>query len=224
MKLLPPSIPSAPQSPLPRRRIRVLPQLFALAIAVGAIAGAHAEGSDLPGKEVVASTCSKCHGTGLNGAPRIGDDKAWAKRAAQGLESLTTHALQGIRKMPPHGANFALSDIEIQRAITYMVNQSGGHWTEPISKSSLPAERSGEDVVKAQCHKCHEAGIGGAPRIGDRSAWVPRLAHGLDALVRSAINGHGGMPARGGMSNLTDSELRNAIVFMYSKKNEPAAK
>jgi len=73
-------------------------------------------------------------------------------------------------------------------------------------------------VVQAQCHKCHEAGVGGAPRIGDRAAWSPRLAHGLDALVRSAINGHGGMPARGGMADLTDAELRHAIVFMYGKK------
>jgi len=122
--------------------------------------------------------------------------------------------------MPPHGANFTLSDIEIQRAITYMVNQSGGHWTEPISKAALPAERTGQQIVDAQCHKCHEAGVGGAPKIGDRSAWAPRLAQGLGALVRSAVNGHGGMPARGGMANLTDSELRRAIVYMYSKNDE----
>jgi cytochrome c5 len=171
---------------------------------------------------VVSLTCSVCHAKGANGAPRIGDDKAWSKRAAQGLESLTQHALQGIRKMPPHGANLSLSDIEIQRAITYMVNQSGGHWTEPISKSELPAERSGKQVVAAQCHKCHETGVGGAPKIGDKSAWTPRLSNGLDPLVRSAINGHGGMPARGGMVNLTDSELRSAILYMFRKSDVDA--
>jgi cytochrome c5 len=183
-----------------------------------------AQATDLSGKEVVDSTCSKCHAGGLNGAPKIGDDKAWAARSAQGLESLTTHALEGIRKMPPHGNNFALSDIEIQRAITFMVNRSGGKWTEPISKATLPPERTGEQVVQAQCHKCHEAGLGGAPKIGDRSAWAPRLSHGLDALVRSAINGHGGMPARGGMISLTDSELRRAILYMYNNKDTDAAR
>jgi len=213
------SAPGAAASIRPRLALSLL---LALGAAWCASTGARAEGPDLSGKEVVTATCSKCHATGLNGAPKIGDEKAWANRAAQGLESLTQHALQGIRKMPPHGANFALSDIEIQRAITYMVNQSGGHWTEPISKSALPAERTGEQVVKAQCHKCHETGVGGAPKIGDRSAWAPRLSHGLDALVRSAINGHGGMPARGGMVNRTDSELRHAIVYMYSKSEEPA--
>jgi len=193
-----------------------------LAFALLAVCPPAATASDLSGKEVVAVTCSGCHAKGLNGAPRIGDDKAWAKRAAQGLESLTQHALQGIRKMPPHGHNLSLSDIEIQRAITYMVNQSGGHWTEPISKAELPAERSGKEVVAAQCHKCHEAGVGGAPKIGDKAAWTPRLSHGLDPLVRSAINGHGGMPARGGMANLTDAELRGAILYMYRKSDVAA--
>jgi len=195
---------------------------FALVLAAAASWSAHAEGGERSGKEVVSATCTKCHATGLNGAPKIGDEKAWAHRAAQGLESLTQHALQGIRMMPPHGSNFTLTDNEIQRAITYMVNQSGGHWTEPISKTALPAERSGEQIVKAQCHKCHETGVGGAPKIGDRAAWAPRLSHGLDALVRSAINGHGAMPARGGMVNLTDTELRHAIVYMYSKNEEGA--
>jgi cytochrome c5 len=198
--------------------------LLGLLLAACALPAAASEAGGLTGRAVVETTCSKCHATGLNGAPRIGDEQAWSKRSAQGLESLTTHALEGIRKMPPHGSNFALSDIEIQRAITYMVNKSGGRWTEPISKSALPPQRTGEQVVAAQCHKCHEAGVNGAPKIGDRAAWSPRLAHGLDALVRSAINGHGGMPARGGMIDLTDTELRHAIVFMYSKKEEASLK
>lgn len=76
------------------------------------------------------------------------------------------------------------------------------------------AERSGEQIVKMQCVKCHEAGVGGAPRIDDRTAWAPRMSRGLDATVRSAIRGHGAMPARGGMADLSDTELRAAILFM----------
>ena len=78
-----------------------------------------------------------------------------------------------------------------------------------------PRERSGPEVVKAQCVKCHEAGLHGAPKIGDRTAWIPRMKYGVDATVRSAINGHGAMPARGGMANLTDTELRAAILYMF---------
>jgi cytochrome c5 len=90
-------------------------------------------------------------------------------------------------------------------ALLLLVNQS----------HAQPRERSGPEVVKAQCIKCHEAGLHGAPKIGDRAAWIPRMKYGVDATVRSAINGHGAMPARGGMANLTDTELRAAILYMF---------
>ena len=78
-----------------------------------------------------------------------------------------------------------------------------------------------ESVVQAQCAKCHESGEGGAPRIGDLDAWMPRLAKGLNVLVRSAIHGHGGMPARGGMADLTDSEIQNAIIYLFNPVSLP---
>ena len=170
------------------------------------------------GKDVVDAVCSTCHATGANGSPKIGDRKAWSKRAKQGLNGLTTHALEGIRKMPAHGGNAGLSDLEIGRAVTYMVNQSGGHWVEPASAKDMAVERSGQQVVKGQCVKCHEAGLGGAPKIGDKSAWAPRLSQGIDSLVRSAIRGHGGMPPRGGKADLSDGELRGAIFYMFDPK------
>ena len=190
---------------------------IAIALAVALVpveAGAQSGGRS--GKEVVDRLCVACHGTGASGAPKIGDEKAWAKRASQGLTSLTQNALKGIRQMPAHGGNLKLTDSEIERAITYMVNQSGGHWTEPMNRANPRAERSGEQVVSAQCAKCHQTGVGGAPKIGDRVAWLPRLKLGLDTLIRSAINGHGGMPARGGAADLTDPEIRSAVVFMFN--------
>lgn len=78
-----------------------------------------------------------------------------------------------------------------------------------------PRERSGAQIVAAQCIKCHETGLHGAPKIDDRAAWTPRMKYGLDATVRSAIKGHGAMPARGGMADLTDAELRAAILHMF---------
>jgi len=168
------------------------------------------------GREVVEAVCAACHATGANGAPKIGDTQAWSARAAQGLSNLTLHALTGIRNMPAHGGHPELSDLEIARAVTYMVNQSGGDWVEPATAKDLARTRSGEQVVKAQCVKCHQEGIGGAPKIGDLQAWIQRMKHGLPYLVGSAIHGHGGMPPRGGQVNLTDAELRSAILYMYN--------
>ncbi|HTQ72996.1 MAG TPA: c-type cytochrome [Burkholderiales bacterium] len=187
--------------------------LASAAAAAPQLAGA--QPTNLSGKDVVEAVCAKCHASGANGAPRIGDKQAWSQRASRGLSSLTATALQGIRKMPSHGGNESLSDMEIKRAVTYMVNRSGGKWREPVDKSAPPAPRTGEAIVKAQCIKCHEAGKGGAPKIGDRDAWIPRLKNGLDATVRSAINGHGGMPARGGMADLTDAEMRSAVIYLF---------
>jgi len=76
-------------------------------------------------------------------------------------------------------------------------------------------ERSGEQIVKAQCAKCHQSGVSGAPKIDDRKAWTARMKNGLDATVRSAIKGHGKMPARGGLADLSDTEVRAAILYMF---------
>lgn len=78
-----------------------------------------------------------------------------------------------------------------------------------------PRERSGEEVVKQQCSKCHATGVDGAPKIDDRAAWAPRMKQGVNATLRSAIRGHGKMPARGGLADLTDNELRAAILYMF---------
>ena len=86
---------------------------------------------------------------------------------------------------------------------------------------SQQPERSGKEVVEAQCSKCHLEGKGGAPKIGDRDAWIQRLKKGLDATVREAIRGHGGMPPRGEKADLTDREVRNAILYMYYPGNAP---
>jgi cytochrome c5 len=187
-----------------------------------AVSTAHAQGDARSGREVFEAVCAACHATGVDGAPKIGDREAWSNRASLGLSSLTAHALEGIRNMPAHGGDPELSDLEIARAVTYMINQSGGNWVEPASVADLTIDRSGEQVVKAQCAGCHAEGVGGAPRIGDLEAWVPRFKHGLPYLVSSAIHGHGGMPPRGGQANLTDSELRSAILYMYNPAGAPA--
>lgn len=193
----------------------VLPLVLASVMWIAPGSG-WAQKTERSGKEVVDAVCIACHGTGANGAPKIGDKKAWSKLASRGLSGLSESALKGIRNMPPHGGNMTLTDTEIERAITYMVNQSGGRWSEPVSRTTPVAERTGGQVVKAQCIKCHETGVGGAPKIGDRTAWLPRFKQGLEPLVASAINGHGGMPPRGGLASLTDREIRNAIVYMFN--------
>lgn len=195
---------------------RAWPAIVVLVALAAAAGGADAQRRERSGKEVVDAVCASCHAEGKDKAPRIGDAQAWAARAAQGLTALTEHALKGIRGMPPHGGNPGVSDIEIERSITYIVNQSGGRWIEPLGGATPAVLRTSESVVQSRCAACHAAGLEGAPKIGDREAWIPRLRRGLDALVASAVHGHGAMPARGGMPDLSDQELRGAVVAMFS--------
>ena len=92
----------------------------------------------------------------------------------------------------------------------------------PQDAGAQGGERGGKDVADAVCAACHGTGANGAPKIGDRAAWIPRAAQGLDAVVRSAIKGHGGMPARGGMPDLTDAEMRKATIYMLNQGTGPA--
>jgi len=189
--------------------------VFSFAASI-APALAVAQGGERSGKQIVDEVCAACHATGAKGAPRIGNQDAWTPLASRGLTSLTESALKGIRNMPSHGGNPGLTDLEIERAITYMVNRSGGQWVEPVGGVTPALERKGKQIAEANCAKCHEMGVFGAPKIGDRQAWIRRLTRGLDYLVRSAINGHGPMPPRGGMADLTDLELRAAILYMFN--------
>lgn len=74
--------------------------------------------------------------------------------------------------------------------------------------------RPAAEIVRQTCVLCHGAGVGGAPRIGNAKEWRARARAGLEALARSAAEGKGAMPPRGGMPDLSDAELRAAIAYM----------
>ena len=83
------------------------------------------------GEELVKALCSVCHGAGVLGSPKIGDQAAWEPRIAQGYETLVQNAIKGIRMMPAKGGNPALTDAEVADAVAYMANQSGAKFSVP---------------------------------------------------------------------------------------------
>ena len=82
----------------------------------------------------------------------------------------------------------------------------------PVVAASTSA-RPGKEVYGAVCAACHATGVAGSPLFGDKAAWEPRVATGMDAMMATAINGKGAMPARAGQ-NIGDDELRAAILYM----------
>lgn len=84
-----------------------------------------------------------------------------------------------------------------------------------LAEASAPTgNQTGEQVYQTVCKTCHEAGLAGAPKFGDKAAWAPRIKIGVDALYSSAIKGKNAMPPKGGNADLTDAELQRAVVYM----------
>jgi cytochrome c5 len=76
------------------------------------------------GKAIYDANCVACHGTGVAGAPKLGDQAAWAPRIKQGADALHQAALKGKGAMPPKGGNMALSDADVKAAVDFMIGQS----------------------------------------------------------------------------------------------------
>lgn len=74
----------------------------------------------------------------------------------------------------------------------------------------------GAKIFASGCNVCHTAGIAGAPKLGDKAAWAPRLGQGIDALTAAVIKGKGAMPAKGTLANASDAELRAAVTYMIA--------
>ncbi len=97
-----------------------------------------------------------------------------------------------------------------------------------VDTSAPQGTLSGEQVYQTVCKTCHEAGLVGAPKMGDRAAWAPRIKKGVDVLFASALKGTSkGMPPKGGDQNLADVEVERGVVYMANHSGasfkEPAA-
>lgn len=85
----------------------------------------------------------------------------------------------------------------------------------------VAAPLSGPQVFNQACNACHGAGIGGAPKLGDKGAWGARIAQGVATLDKHALEGFQGksgvMPPKGGAVNLSDAEIKGAVDYMVSQ-------
>lgn len=91
------------------------------------------------------------------------------------------------------------------------------------AEAAAPAAAEKVDVAKGKavydqsCAACHATGAAGAPKVGDKAAWAPRIKSGKDTLYASALNGKGAMPAKGGFATLADADVKAAVDYMVSQ-------
>ena len=85
---------------------------------------------------------------------------------------------------------------------------------QAVAEGSASGGKSGEEVYKAVCSMCHQAGMLNAPKFGDTQAWAPRISQGYETLVQHALKGIRSMPAKGGNASLSDAEVAGAVLYM----------
>jgi cytochrome c5 len=86
--------------------------------------------------------------------------------------------------------------------------------------ATAAADLTGEQVYNQACVACHGAGVAGAPKLGDKAAWAPRIAQGMDTLHTHAIQGFQGkagyMPPKGGRTDLSDQSVINGVDYIVA--------
>ena len=101
-------------------------------------------------------------------------------------------------------------------ATTQAVGDTAAKAVEATTQAAGSAP-DGEKIYKGLCFSCHDMGIAGAPKLGDKAAWAARIATGMDALYASSLKGKNAMPAKGGNPALSDAEVQAAVDWMVAK-------
>ena len=174
-------------------------------------------------REFVSYGCGACHKKGREvGGPDLTDVMArrgtpWVKKWIMGPDQMYDDPAVvamierfGV-KMPNQGVTSADADA----IIGYLSD-----W-----KSEAPAADAaaspGEKAYAKVCFACHAQGVGGAPTLGDKTLWGPRIATGEETLLKHVVEGYKGetgyMPPRGGCTDCTDEELKAAMGYMLEK-------
>ncbi|HWP20057.1 MAG TPA: c-type cytochrome [Burkholderiaceae bacterium] len=177
------------------------------------------------GEAVFNAQCAACHTTGAAGAPKLGDNAAWAPRLGQGYEALLKAALHGKGAMGPQGGG-DFTDLEIGRAVVYMANQSGGKLPEPQAAPAqaaqatepAPADNAAAQQAAAAVAAANQAAAAPAAAAGEAKAGAaPALYQQACAVCHTA--GVAGAPKTGdkaawasrlgqGVDGLTDSAIK----------------
>tara|TARA_R110001583_G_scaffold867_2_gene7820 strand:+ start:10895 stop:11461 length:567 start_codon:yes stop_codon:yes gene_type:complete len=139
-------------------------------------------------------------------------DKQLVDQAAQ----TTDKAVEKAAEMTDQVAEQAS---EIPEQVVDKGTEMAGQVTEKVTAAVQPpaSDIDGESLYKGVCFTCHDTGMAGAPKLGDHEAWSARIDQGKEALYSNAINGKGGMPAKGGNPAFSDDEVKAIVDFMVSK-------
>ncbi|WP_343719608.1 c-type cytochrome [Achromobacter dolens] len=155
------------------------------------------------GEQVFQAVCTACHTAGVAGAPKVGDNAAWAPFIKSGFDAMMNVALHGKGGMPAKGGNPTLSDFEVARAVVYMANKSGGSLPEPAA----PAEEGAKKEADAAPAAPAAAAPAAAPAAAAPAAAAPAAAAPAPAPAAAPA------PQQAAAVNTAGEKLYKSVCF-----------
>ncbi|WP_368931936.1 cytochrome c5 family protein [Achromobacter xylosoxidans] len=156
------------------------------------------------GEQVFQAVCTACHTAGVAGAPKVGDNAAWAPFIKSGFDAMMNVALHGKGGMPAKGGNPTLSDFEVARAVVYMANKSGGSLPEPAAPAEEGAKKEG-DAAPAAAAPAAAAPAAAAP--------APAAAAPAAAAPAAAAPAPAAAPQQAATVNPAGEKLYKSVCF-----------
>lgn len=105
--------------------------------------------------------------------------------------------------------------LERIKPVAEVAAEAGG---KPIAqKAAVATGDVAKKIYEDFCHTCHATGLAGAPVFGNKSDWAPRIAAGMDTLVKHAIEGYKAMPPKGTCTNCSDEDIKKTVEYMVKQ-------
>ena len=89
----------------------------------------------------------------------------------------------------------------------------------PAMETAPATADAGKATYDIACFACHGTGAAGAPILGNKEVWAPRVGKGIDTLYSNAINGINAMPPKGGAMSLTDEQVKAVVDYMVGQSS-----
>ena len=140
--------------------------------------------------------------------------------SSQTIDDASQAAKDTAEKVVTEGKELAETTAATADSVVQEAKQAAGDAADKVAAATDTGNK-GEETYKAKCFACHGTGVAGAPKLGDTANWAPRIAQGEDVMVKHAIEGFTGkagvMPPKGGAMDLTDDQIRGAVVYMVAQ-------
>jgi cytochrome c5 len=122
----------------------------------------------------------------------------------------------GAAAAPASGAPAAASGADASAAAAAAAAMASLKTAAPAAASAGSNLEAGKKLYNTVCMACHASGVMNAPKFGDKAAWAPRIATGIDTLHNAALHGLNAMPPKGGAANASDDDVKAAVDYMVS--------